>query len=134
MIGPHEGRELELMLQGCKPLSVFVVESPDPDWVEFPEDEFDSEVSLGRLIKFERSRKTETPAGTPIEIRIVYYSVPQEKWRIPAIIFIEDLYTTLGPGYRPDLERVIGNLLGYDSHAIEFFIQSLREKGARFAT
>ena len=133
MIGPHEGRELELMLQGCKPLSVFVVESPDPDWVEFPEDKFDEQVTLGSLRKFERTKQVNIPGGGSLEIRTVYYSLPDEEWRIGAFVFLEDLYKTLGSGYRPDLERVTGRLLGYEFTDIEFFLQRLRSKGVNFA-
>jgi hypothetical protein len=34
---------------------------------------------------------------------------------------IEDIYHSMGPGWRPDLERVKGSLLGY----VELFIEQL---------
>jgi len=87
-IGPHEGRELELMLSGSKPLSVFVIENPDPDWTEFPEEQFDEQVALGNLLKIERVKQVAVPAGGVINIRTVYYSLPKEEWRIHAF-FLE---------------------------------------------
>jgi len=132
-IGPHEGRELELMLSGSKPLSVFVIENPDPDWTEFPEEQFDEQVALGNLLKIERVKQVALPAGGVINIRTVYYSLPKEEWRIHAFMFIEGLYEELGSGYRPDLEQVTGRLLGYEPADIDFFLRSLRAKGTRFA-
>jgi hypothetical protein len=49
-VGPHEGRELELMRSGLKPLSAFVEYVPR-DCEVFPEGDFDALVSEGKLKK-----------------------------------------------------------------------------------
>ena len=50
VVGPNEGRELELMVAGVKPLSMFV-EPIEPEFEYFPGEEFDRMASEGRLIK-----------------------------------------------------------------------------------
>jgi len=35
------------------------------------------------------------------------------------ILLVQGLYDSLAPGWRPDLERVIGLLLGYDRQDVE---------------
>jgi len=43
----------------------------------------------------------------------------EEEWRIKALLLVQGLYDSLAPGWRPDLERVIGLLLGYDRQDVE---------------
>jgi hypothetical protein len=57
-VGPHEGREIELMLAGLKPVSMFV-EPVDSDTECFPEEEFDKLVSEGRMVKQVAIEKSE---------------------------------------------------------------------------
>src|SRR5882672_10783151 len=66
--GPHEGRELELMLRGVKPLSMFVEPVP-PEFEYFPEQEFDSLVSHGRLVKRIQVETKRDPSGKDVTIR-----------------------------------------------------------------
>ena len=135
LLGPHEGQELSLMLAGSKHLSVFCIECQDHDWSEFPESDFDEEVAKGNFIKRERRETVETPQGDQIEIRTVLYATSQEFWRISGVyLFVDNLYRSLGAGYRPDFERVIGGLLGYASNEIEFFIDHLQAKGMKPAS
>ena len=49
--GPHEGRELELMLAGAKPLAMF--NDDLPEGMEPPEIAFDPYVAEGRFVKAE---------------------------------------------------------------------------------
>jgi hypothetical protein len=123
--GPHEGRELELMLSGTKPLAMFV--EPIPREVAyFPETDFDARVTEGRLIKHESIDTIRHANGVTAQVRRVLYATPQEEWRIKAVLLIEDLYQSLLPGWRPDLDRAIGLLLGYDRQDIERFLKSPR--------
>ena len=124
-LGPHEGRELELMLEGKKHLSFFFLETGIERSV-FPEDEFDQHVANGFLVKDECieefiSRET----GKMTSARNILYATTREAWRIPAMRMIQDIYHSLGPGWRPDLERVKGSLLGYDRNEVEQFIERL---------
>jgi hypothetical protein len=124
-LGPHEDRELELMLSGKKPLSYFFVEVGITREI-FPEAEFDRHVASGFLIKDERIESFISPEhGEPTNARCILYATAGEAWRIPAMLAVRDIYRRMGPGWRPDLERVIGSLLGYDSEDVEAFVERL---------
>jgi hypothetical protein len=114
-IGPHEGRELELMRVGQKPLSMFVDE---PGAKLFPETEFDSLVATGALTK----RVQQENGG-----RRVLYALSGEEWRIEAMLLVLSMYP---PSWNPDLERVIGALLGYTRRDVEAFIETLPQQAA----
>src|SRR5262245_12342915 len=125
-IGPHEGRELELMLKGSKPLSMFVEPLP-PEFEGFPEKQFDQLVSQGRLKKHVSIEVTVSPKG-PAQIRRVLYALPEEEWRIPALLLVQRLCDSLSPGFRPDLERMVGLLLGYEREDIERFVTCVHQE------
>lgn len=120
-VGPHEGRELELMLSGSKPLSMFV-ECVPVEFEIFPERDFDRLVSQGNLKKRVSMHSAKTPNGQDVSVRRVFYALPDEEWRIQAMLLVLDLYDSLVPGWRLDLDRVIGLLLGYDRADIEKFV------------
>jgi hypothetical protein len=127
-IGPHEGRELELMTSGIKPLSMF--EEPDSSDVRwFPEHDFDVLVAEGKLVKRVVIAAIPRPDNSLHNIRRVFYALPQEQWRIPAFILVQELYDSLLPGWRTDLDRVMGLLLGYSQEDIEQFVGA-RSSGA----
>jgi hypothetical protein len=128
-VGPHEGRELELMTTGTKPLSAFL-EVISEDVECFPEEDFDALVAQGRLTKAVSITTSTGPDGTEHQLRRVLYALPGEEWRIKALLLVQDLYDSLVPGWRPDLERVIGLLLGYDRQDIERFVASLSTRSA----
>jgi hypothetical protein len=121
-VGPHEGRELELMKAGAKPLSMFVDQVP-PEYESFPEGDFDILVSEGKLVKRICMEMTKGPGGKDIRIRRILYALPEEEWRINALLLVQSLYDSLSPGWRPDLDRIIGLLLGYERDEIEKFLQ-----------
>jgi hypothetical protein len=121
-VGPHEGRELELMKAGAKPLSMFVEQIP-PEYESFPEVEFDVLVSEGKLVKRVCTETTKGPTGQDVRIRRILYALPEEKWRINALLLVQGLYDSLSPGWRPDLDRIIGLLLGYEREDIEKFLR-----------
>jgi hypothetical protein len=126
-LGPHEDRELELMLSGKKPLSYFFVEVGTTRNI-FAEAEFDVHVASGFLIKDDFIESFVSPEhGEPTSARSILYATASEAWRIPAMRTVRDIYRRMGPGWRPDLERVVGSLLGYDSNDVEAFVE-------RFAT
>ena len=56
------------------------------------------------------------------------YSLHNEEWRIDAFLLVQDLYYSLAPGWRPDLDRVIGLLLGYDRIDIEEFVARVSKR------
>lgn len=121
-IGPHEGRELELMKAGAKPLSMFV-ESVEPNAEHFfSENDFDQLVAEGKLLKHSSLETIGMSYGKDTKIRRVLYALPSEGWRINAILLVQDVYSSLGGGWRTDLDRIIGHLLGYDNEDIEYFV------------
>jgi hypothetical protein len=123
-IGPHEGRELDLMIAGSKPLSMFVEPVPS-DGCYFPEQDFDALVSEGRLIKADVIETwRDYTAGRDLQMRRVLYALLGEEWRIEAMTMVQDAYRALGPGWKLDLERIIGSLLGYNREDVEFFIST----------
>jgi hypothetical protein len=90
----------------------------------FPERQFDMHVAEGRFVKDIRIEQFSL-YGEEMAARSVLYATTDEVWRIPAMRMIEDIYNSMGPGWRPDLERVKGSLLGYDSNDVELFIERL---------
>ncbi|HMA16509.1 MAG TPA: hypothetical protein VKP12_17100, partial [Kiloniellaceae bacterium] len=68
-IGPHEGRELELMLAGTKPLAMFgdAVGSAQ----EVPEDDFAPYVAEGRIVRREALYR---PRASGAPGRFVYFA------------------------------------------------------------
>ena len=121
-VGPHEGRELELMLEGKKHLSMFLIEDT-VEYENYPDKQFDTFVSEGKFLKDVRVAHYPSFGGTEITARNILYASTGEGWRIPAMRMIQDIYENMGPGWRPDLERAIGSLLGYDRNDVELFIE-----------
>ena len=126
-LGPHEGRELELMLAGKKYLCVFYEELAI-ERETFPEHQFDLHVAEGLFVKDICIENWISQHGEKISSRSVLYATASEAWRIPAMRMIQDIYRSMGPGWRPDLERIIGSLLGYDRSDVELFVERLAKR------
>ena len=60
-VGPDAGRELELMMAGQKPLSMFLSVTDMDEWPD--EDTFDEVVAGGRLIKVVTTREVRCRDG-----------------------------------------------------------------------
>src|SRR5262245_19891114 len=103
-VGPHEGRELELMLSGSKPLSMFIEPVGETEFEYFPEEEFDKLVVQGKLLKNVTMEMFPDPRGGEEKCRRVLYALPGEDWRIRAMSLVLELYRSLVPGWRPDLD------------------------------
>lgn len=117
-IGPHEGRELELMLARVKPLAYFS-ELVRADF-EWPDDAFEPHVRAGRIIKREFIHR-EILMGAEEVVRSVYFALPGEEWRI------DQAHANRVRGYRNGREteqdsQEMGDLLGYTNHEIMVFI------------
>ena len=116
-IGPHEGRELELMLSGEKPLAMFVDVIPsDYPW---PDEQFEPYVSAGRLVKRECLTESHLEGN---KVRHLYYALPDEVWRIE-----EAHKLSLKQYDAPCAEALedcaqVGRLLGYQEKDIEAFL------------
>ena len=121
-IGPHELRELELMLAGRKPLAVFC--DGVPASFELPEKDFAPHVASGRIIRREEiylDPRADYPG------RFVYYALPEEAWRIEALHRINEAIFT---GRRKATEQndiETGRLLGYAEEDIQRFLDHARQ-------
>lgn len=129
-IGPHEGRELELMLAGRKPLAMFY--DAVPPTVDLPEADFAPHVAAGRIVMREEIYKS---ARTGNATRYLYYALPQEAWRIDALHSMQSGFYAGRPATDED-DTEIGRLLGYSETDIKAFIewrQRLRTKPTQSA-
>ncbi len=117
-IGPHEGRELELMLAGEKPLAFF--SEPTRSTYELPDAEFEPYVQSGQIIKRDFVRTVKI-ADSDEEIRYLYFALPAEAWRIDKAIPL----TVSSYWDNPDFDHQdteLGRLLGYSEDEISAFL------------
>jgi hypothetical protein len=111
-IGPHEGRELELLLSGDKPVARFRLDGLDQDY----EDEFEAAVARGDILRFD------FPSAEPAGHRR-YYCRRGQEWRVKVMeLFLSETQDFT----EEDLHRMDGALLGYDQADIDLFIQRLQ--------
>ena len=122
-IGPHEGRELELMLAGVKPLAKFAdVVGSEALW---PEDDFAPHVAAGRIVMQEYFSCS---ADGRHDIRHLYYALPGEVWRI-AKVHALDLKSYDG-GWNDEAvadSMETGRLLGYSEDEVRRFADWVRK-------
>lgn len=117
-VGPHEGRELELMLSGDKPLACF--SDVIPPSFDFPEEEFAPYVRQGKI------KKAEFQYLYPereIAVRKLFYARSGEEWRIDRL---HEIYKAIFSGQRKSSDvddREIGKLLGYNDNQIDVFLK-----------
>jgi hypothetical protein len=107
----HTGRELNLMLQGRKPLACFRVYTAEgTDDEAFAEKLFDKYAKEGVLIKHQYY--SINPDRPDIDsMRTVLYALTKESWRINAFILMDELENKVK--WNDTLERMEGMLLGY---------------------
>lgn len=125
-VGPHNNRELELMLSGEKPLAMFS-DLPGPDTV-LPTAAFAPYVTSGAIIMATFDELL--PDGRTL--RHEYYAVPGEEWRIePAHTLSRKKYDTWCEAADEDC-REIGRH-GYDEvvddriwYVIDILLQPLQ--------
>ncbi|ESK40686.1 hypothetical protein P256_01141 [Acinetobacter nectaris CIP 110549] len=115
-LGPHEGKELELMLQNKKELALFYTDSEVPD-------AFKPYLKSGRLhcktIKYDLFLK-----GLDGKMyQVIHYIISQQPESKNVLRFVEVLAEIKQKGFCPNLEREVGRLLGYDDKDIEYYIQ-----------
>ncbi|MCW0234343.1 MAG: hypothetical protein OJJ21_12155 [Ferrovibrio sp.] len=116
-VGPHELRELELMLAGTKPAAMFGEAIQFRDII--PEDDFAPHVAAGRIIKREYYWDDPESGHSFIEI---YYALPGEEWRIDALRELNLIaYNKLRP-WAADDDREAGHLLGYTDAEVDAFL------------
>lgn len=124
-IGPHEDRELELMLAGQKPLAMFTEVLPVESGL-IPEVNFAPHVASGRLVMREVFEPAAKLSGDQrkLSLRRVLYALPSDEWRIDAMILVCQVSASLRK-WDEGLERVTGKLLGYEDRQIDAFIKKI---------
>lgn len=126
----HAGKELDLMLAAKKPLAMFYYCRALEDRDLLPIDEFAPYVEDGKILMQEYDPPMPPGSDPRYQITFVFYALPTEAWRIPAI---KIAVTAQNENYkRPDegIDRIIGMLLGYPKHEIDSWIRSGLDAGA----
>ena len=120
-IGPHNDRELELMLAGKKPMAMF----SDAVHVSayFPDADFAPHVAAGRIIRIE-----EIIPRPPYDMRYLFFALPGEEWRIEeALVMCRNLCAGTVKSHDTDSARM-GELLGYSAQDIDHFLSFSQNK------
>lgn len=118
-IGPHNDRELELMLAGSKPMAMFSDGLHVSDY--FPDADFAPHVKAGKIIRVE-----EIIPHPPHQIRYLFFCLPGEEWRIEeALIMSRNLHAGIVKDHDADSARM-GELLGYSVEDINAFLAHSR--------
>lgn len=116
----HSGRELILMKEGLKPLSVFTSMVPAPPGaLALPTYLFADFVSSGRILTRTYCKLLDkNPLFNGLEV--VLYATPAEAWRLDAYILVRATARKLG--WSEPLVRMEGTLLGYSEWQNNVFI------------
>lgn len=122
----HTGRELLLMLQGLKPLSVFLHRADEePSHKQF----FDPYVDKGYFIEREFDvvvQLRDHGASRDLIFCYLLYARKHEEWRIDAYLLL--LSTRMVSGWSEALERMEGTLLGYEEWQNNAFIELMKKQ------
>ncbi len=127
MIGPHEGKELELMLAGEKALAVFhdavLPGQAIPEEI-IPERAFAPYVAEGRIKRLAADIRSAKDDGV---IRCVCFTLPGVEWRAEFLLWLkrETLSGRLSCDFSHD--RIIGLLLGYSEQDVTDFLNASRK-------
>ena len=118
-IGPHEGKELALMLAGEKPAAMFNDDIPES--FEPPEIIFAPYVENGQIIKCEAEICYSQQGHR--NLRNYFYALPGEEWRIDRLIEIQRSLHEKGEPTTREIEAEIGHLLGYQEQDIQTYLE-----------
>lgn len=124
-MGPHEDRELALMLAGNKPLAMFGDAIQHRDL--FPEADFAPHVATGAILR----RETQFRSHHGIDMVYVFFALPDEAWRLDEAL--EIIHRTRRDG-QPTMaadDIAIGELLGYTESDIAAFVAHVRRRLGR---
>ncbi len=115
-IGPHNDRELELMLLGTKPMAMFSDAVHVSNY--FPDADFAPHVQAGTII-----RVNEIIPAKPFDMRYLFFALPGEEWRIEeALTMRKNLWAGTIEDHKANDKRM-GELLGYKAGDIQTFLE-----------
>ena len=123
----HGGRELDLMMKGLKPLSVFTCVEPSSSLERFLFRYFEPLVERRKLVS---GKLCEEGGGDSTTTSTMKYALPNEAWRVEA-------YTLMALAARDckwndALERIEGLLLGYTREQNNSWIAYRKRNGYRW--
>lgn len=111
----HTNRELGLMLAGRKPLAMFVDgKGRFPDVLVRYLKLFDRHVASGQFVRRDHFSLYQE---RNVELHRIFFAVPEEVWRIDAMIELKS-----STRWSPALERREGELLGYEDWMNDYWI------------
>ena len=118
-LGPHEGQELELLLSGKKPIAYFYELLPI---------EFIKHLEQGSLSMI--SKDIETSLPFPFSIMLIYKDASLADLN-ELMLCIENSLKATQLEERLELDRRIGQLLGYSVQDIEYYVQHISNRHLR---
>ncbi|MCB1533042.1 MAG: hypothetical protein KDJ35_09265 [Alphaproteobacteria bacterium] len=122
MIGPHEGKELALMLAGKKPLAMFHDLVPTSGTIPeeiIPEQAFAPHVTAGTIKRF-AADFTNTRNGDTI--RYVLFALPGAEWRAEFLLWLNREFYADRSAWNSAHDELTGKLLGYSDADIQDFL------------
>jgi len=122
----HTGRELDLMLEGTKPLSMFYGEISElPDEEIIPELKFSPYLNRGLFVRGEVEVEAafHPQWNRKVKTKYVFFALAKEAWRIPAIILLKKSQSKTWE-WNETLERMESSLLGYTDEEIDAWCAS----------
>jgi hypothetical protein len=111
MIGPHQGRELELMLEGKKRLAVFceaVIEGKEIPEEIIPEKAFAPYIATGLIKRFSQDFIS---SKIPFPGRYVCFTPNGHEWRAQAFLWLKQESISGHIPFDETYERFVGRLL-----------------------
>ena len=122
MIGPHEGKELVMMLAGEKSLAMFhdaVPESGNISEAIIPEKTFAPYVATGQIKRFAKDIPSKKSGKA---IRYVCFSITGQEWRAEFLLWLKEEVLSARIDHAPAHDEIIGRLLGYSDEDIQEFL------------
>jgi hypothetical protein len=120
MIGPHEGRELQLMLAGEKALALIdtVVWRDGEAEPLLDEGKYGPYFQSGKLLRFEHSWVDVKGRNS----KILCATLPEQAWRADAYFWLRTASNRGVMPYDDAVHVMIGRLLGYKEEDIQHFL------------
>ena len=123
-IGPHQGKELGLMLAGKKKLAVFGDIIPDDGEINetiIPENAFAPHVFSEQIIRIEK-----IISYGDQKHKAVCFTLPGEEWRAHFYLWYQERLFSKMHKYAPSDEFILGALLGYKDEDIRDYLTKIK--------